>query len=170
MKRVLIIGCPGSGKTTFARQLSMKIKLPVIHLDFFYHDSNYDYDSNKVAWDTYIHKATQESEWIMDGNYNRTMALRMERADTIFLFDLPGLVPLWRVVKRRIMLHGKERPDMPKDWQEKFNLKFFKMVLSFNRQYRPSIRDLLDKQDGKTIILFNHSNESTRYLESLDRL
>ena len=83
MERVLIIGCGGSGKSTLARQLGEKTGLPVVHLDqLFWHPGWVE--STKDEIDTKIREELGKSRWIMDGNYNRTLPLRLEKCDHLF--------------------------------------------------------------------------------------
>ncbi len=84
MKRVTILGSPGTGKTTFAKQLAAKTGLPLIHLDLLYHDKTKDYYSDEAAWQKTVKKLLQQDSWIMDGNYNSTLAERVGKADTVF--------------------------------------------------------------------------------------
>lgn len=76
MKKVIIIGCPGSGKSTFARTLREKTGLPLYYLDQMYWNS----DRTHVDQDLFHEKlqaALQQEEWIIDGNFASTMEWRL---------------------------------------------------------------------------------------------
>ena len=72
MERILIIGCPGAGKTTLARQLGEKMQLPVVHLDrIFWSPGNWEH-LDSAAFDAALQPELEKSRWIIEGNYDRT--------------------------------------------------------------------------------------------------
>ena len=88
MKKVIVIGCPGSGKTTFAEKLSEESGLPLYYLDAIWHKPDRTHIS-RDDFDKRLHEILSEEKWIIDGNYSRTIELRLSACDTVFLFDLP---------------------------------------------------------------------------------
>ena len=108
MKKIIIIGCPGSGKTTFAQKLSDKSRLPLFYLDAIWHKPDRTHIS-RDEFDARLGKILSLDEWIIDGNYSRTLERRIAACDTVILFDLPTDVCLEGAVARI----GKKRPDMP---------------------------------------------------------
>jgi adenylate kinase family enzyme len=167
MKRIAIVGCPGAGKTTFAGKLAKKTKLPVIHLDYYYHQAKYDYYNNKSAWITRVEQLIGQDEWIMDGNYSSTFELRFKRADTIIFFDLPRRTSLYSVVKRRFQYRNKQRQEMPSDWKEKANLEFLRYVWSFNGAPRQQLIALLAQVKDKEVIVFTNRTQAEKFLAKL---
>ena len=93
MKKIIIIGCPGSGKTTFAEKLQRIINLPLYYLDAIWHKPDRTHISRE-EYDNKLSEIFQTEEWIIDGNYSRTIEERIQNSDTIFLFDLPTRVCL----------------------------------------------------------------------------
>lgn len=164
MKRIAIVGCPGSGKTTFARQLAQKTGLPILHLDFYYHDSEQDYYSNKEEWFARVRGLIKQDLWIMDGNYGSTMLERFKRADTVIFFDVSIWTSIHGVVKRRIQYRHKQRKDMPSDWKEKANWEFMKYVWNFRKENRAKILSLLEQSAGADIVVFQSRREANEYL------
>lgn len=166
MKRVLIIGCPGAGKTTFSKKLAQKTGLPLIHLDFYYHDKNFDYETNRPAWHKRVLELIKGKEWIIDGNYSSTFPERFEMADTIIWFDFPRHLRLAGILKRRWEFMGaKKRTDMPDTWRENINWEFFKFVWSFEN-YRPKIMDVINQKASKKIIIFKKRRDAQNFLDS----
>lgn len=163
-----MIGCPGAGKTTFACQLAQKTGLPLIHLDYYYHDKPKDYysEKNKAAWRDQVLKLTKPDRWIIDGNYSTTFPERFEAADTIIFFDFPLRLRLYGIFRRRLQFRKKKRYDMPEGWQEKITWEFFKFVWNFEA-YRPKITNVLDSNSKKKVITFKKRSDVRRYLESL---
>lgn len=134
MKKILIIGSPGAGKSTLAGQLAQKTGLPVIHLDKYWHDQSLwskDLPQKKQQWRKYIHKLVKQENWIMDGNYTSTLDIRIPGADLVIFLDYSRHIALLRTIKRRAKYHKAQRSDMPDDWQEKFNLGLLKKNLGF---------------------------------------
>lgn len=132
MERVMIIGCGGAGKSTLARQLGEVTGLPVVHLDKLFWKSGW-VESSKAEIDEKIRQAAACPRWIMDGNYNRTLEQRLERADTVIYLDFPRMVCLWGVFKRLLTNLGKVRPDMPEGCPEKVDLEFLRWIWNFNK-------------------------------------
>ncbi len=134
MKRVSVIGCPGSGKSHFSRKLQEKTGLPLIHLDKVYHEL--EGEGKKDLWKNRLMQILEDATWITDGNYFRTQDYRLPRSDTVIIFDYSLRLVYWRLLKRRIMYSRSKRPDMPDDWQETLSLKFIKShVLGFRKKY-----------------------------------
>lgn len=167
MKRVAVVGCPGTGKTVFSRKLAEITGLSLIHLDRYYHDKNYGYEHDREAWIKRVEKLTSRSEWIIDGNYRSTFPLRFSRADTIIFLDYPR----WRAIKgiyaRRFRYHNKLRDDMPEGWREKIPLDFFMFVWRFNKRYRPDITKAIEGKHDKKVFVFQSPREAQNYLDGI---
>ena len=108
MKKIIVIGCPGSGKTTFAEKLRDRLGLPLFYLDAIWHKSDRTHISRE-EFDLRLGKILLRESWIIDGNYSRTLERRMAACDTVILFDLPTSVCLEGAIARL----GKRRSDMP---------------------------------------------------------
>ncbi len=155
MKKILVIGNSGSGKSTFARKLHRATGLPLFHLDLVWHLPDKT-NISREEFDTRLEEILALKEWIIDGNYQRTLQRRITACDTIFLLDYPVEVCLAGVAERI----GKERPDMP--WQEtEFDPEFRQWILDFPNTQLPDIYRLLDQyQDQKQIIIFTSREEA----------
>ena len=108
MKKVMVIGCPGAGKSTFARKLQELTGLPLYYLDMIWHKPDRT-NISREEFDRRIHEIVSQDAWIIDGNYNRTLELRMRECDTVFFLDYPLEVCLEGAASRI----GKERVDIP---------------------------------------------------------
>lgn len=153
MERILIIGCGGAGKSTLARQLGELTGLPVVHLDkLFWHPGWVE--STKEEIDAKITAALDEPQWIMDGNYNRTLPLRIQKCDTVIYLDFSRFACLMGVAKRVLTTYGTVRPDMAEGCPERFDLDFLKWVWNFNKNKREQYYRLLNEAEGvETIVL-----------------
>lgn len=170
MKRVSIIGCPGSGKSYFAQLLHEKTRLPLVHLDKLYHplktSFSFDHEENRKIWATVLGRILKEHSWITDGNYFSTQNLRLAASDTVIVFDFPKRIVYWRLIKRRLMYRKVKRPDMPDSWKESLKLSFLKShVLGFNQKFQDITKPILSDLEGEVeIIIFRHPREVEKYL------
>ena len=159
MNRVMIIGSAGSGKSTLAQKLSNILNLPVIHLDKYYWKSNWVPTPND-EWDTIVEQFAMEEQWIMDGNYSRTLDIRLSQVDLIIYLDMPRWLCLYRIIKRRVMYHKKTRPDMNEQCEEKIDYEFIKWVWNYRKRSRKSTLEKLDQvKDNKEVMIVNNRKQ-----------
>ena len=162
MKRIMIIGCPGSGKSTLARALAAKTGLPLYCLDMMYWNPDRT-TKPKEKFRAALRQTVKLPEWIIDGNYNSTLELRMEACDTVIFLDYPLDVCLSGVEERR----GKPRADMP--WVEiEPDLEFIEFIKKFNEENRPRILGLLEQYKDKNIIVFTSRAEADKFIKGDD--
>ncbi len=158
MKKVIVIGCPGAGKSTFARKLHKTTGLPLYYLDMLWHKpdkTNY----TKEEFDKNLLTILEQDAWIIDGNYLRTLEMRLKYCDTVFFLDLPTELCI-KSVETRI---GTKREDMP--WvEEEFDEEFRKWILDFSQDQLPEIYRLLkENKENKDIIVFHSREEANIY-------
>lgn len=161
MKKVIIIGCPGSGKTTFAEKLNKCTGLPLYYLDAIWHKADKTHISRE-DFDSRIAEIFEVSEWIIDGNYKRTIEMRLKECDTVFLFDLPTDICIQGATERI----GKGRYDLP--WIEaELDDEFKQFIEEFPDNTLPHIYELIEKyKDGKQVIIFRSREEADEYIKS----
>ena len=161
MKRVIIIGCPGSGKSTFAVALQEKTKLPLYHLDMMYWNSDRT-TVEKALFRQRLNDVLEKEEWIIDGNYMSTMEMRMQKCDTVFFLDYSKEVCIDGIKSRR----GKARSDLPWVEPEEIDDEFISFVSDYNEESRPTVLNLLEKYSDKNIIVFKNRIEAEEYIKS----
>ena len=161
MKKIIVIGCPGSGKSTFSRALAEQTGLPLYHLDMLYWNA----DKTTVERSVFIERlleVLQKDAWLIDGNYSSTMELRMQECDTVFFLDYPADICLQGVKDRQ----GKPRPDMP--WVEtEEDTEFLEYIQNFHKENRPQVLELLQKYSHKTIHIFQNREDADTFLEDI---
>ena len=167
MERIMIIGSGGSGKTTLARQLGEKTGLPVVHLDqIFWSHGNWKH-LEREEFDVLLQKELEKPQWILDGNYNRTLEPRLERCDTVIYLDFPRLVSFTGWLRRVIKNWGHAREDMAEGCAEWFDPEMAKWVWNFNKKNRARYRGLLSGLEGKTVHIFTSRRQVKQFLDSL---
>ena len=160
MKKVIVIGCPGSGKTTFAEKLKDKTGLPLYYLDAIWHKPDKTHIPRE-EFDAHLSEILALDEWIIDGNYSRTLERRISACDTVFLFDLPTEVCLDGAISRI----GKGRYEMP--WIEtELDPQFKKEIEEFPAKNLPAIYELIEKyKDGRTVVIFRSRKQADEFLK-----
>lgn len=162
MKRVIVIGCPGSGKTTFAEKLNKITGLPLFYLDAIWHKPHKTHIPRE-EFDRRLLEILATDEWIIDGEYGRTVEMRLKECDTVFLFDLPAEVCLQGVTNRL----GKKRYEMP--WIEKeLDPEFETYIKDFANDSLPRLYELIEKYGTeKQVIIFKSRKEADDFLNKM---
>ena len=163
MKKVIIIGCCGSGKSTFARQLHACTGIPLFHLD----QLNWNADKTTVEKEVFLKRVQdviQKDSWIIDGNYGSSIEMRMQACDTVFFLDYPVDVCIQGIHERV----GKVRTDMP--WvEDEVDEELIKFVKNYERDDRPEVLELLAKYSDKNIIIFRSRLEVKEYIKTFNQ-
>ena len=164
MRKIIVIGCPGSGKSTFSKALHTRTNLPLIHLDMLYWNA----DKTTVGKSVFREKLSailKTDAWIIDGNYASTMEMRMQACDTVFFLDYP-LEDCLNGIKER---KGKARSDMPWVEMDEDDEEFIGFIKSYNEKNRPQVLQLLEKYSDKNVVVFKSRAEANTFLQALNK-
>lgn len=158
-ERILVIGSPGAGKTVFARRLHAMTGLPLLHLDMIWHKPDGTH-TTREEFDRRLSDVIGTDRWIIDGNYQRTIPMRLRRCRRVYLLDFPTEVCL-KGAEERI---GKKREDLP--WIEtEFDEEFRQFILGFREDRLPAILSMLQSFDGELVVLRSREESEQRLRE-----
>lgn len=144
MRRVLVIGSGGAGKSTLARRLGEALDIEVVHLDVEHWRPGW-VEPSKDEWKRKVEELLRGEEWIIDGNYSGTMEMRLAACDTVVFIDLPRTLCVWRALKRVVTYRHGRRPDMAEGCEESFDLKFLKWIWDYPKRTQPKVLRLLEE-------------------------
>ena len=159
-RRIMIIGSPGAGKSTFARKLRDKTGLPLYYLDMLFHNPDGTHVGREV-FDERLRQVAAQPEWIIDGNYQRTLPLRFEACTQVFFFDLP-VEQCLEGARARV---GQVREDLP--WVENcLDPDFRQYILDFPRDQLPRIYSLMEEyRNSRSVTVFHSRQEADDWLD-----
>lgn len=160
-KKILVLGCSGSGKSTFARLLAARTGLPLIHLDNVWWRADRSHIS-RDEFDRALAELLRGEQWIMDGDYSRTYEVRLRAADTVIFLDYPESVCMAGITARV----GQDRPDMP--WTEStLDPQLVSMVQNYATENRPALLSLLQQYPEKQAFVFTDRTQADQWLSEL---
>ena len=161
--RISIVGGSGSGKSTLCNILSKELGLPAIHLDAINYEPNW-VEIDKTERDNIILSKAQDDKWVIDGNYNKTLKERFDKADLIIWLDYSTLKQLHGILKRYFTTRNSERPEIP-GCKERLEPEFIKYVLTYNKKKRPVILDYLKDVPKEKILIFKYQKDLNAWLK-----
>ena len=161
MKKIIIIGPGGSGKSYFAKELHDILNIPLYHLDNLFWNVNKIHISRE-EFDFKLNQILMKDSYIIDGDYSRTYEIRMQQADTIFFFNF-SLEDSLAGASSRV---GTKRTDCP-FVETEFDPEFKEFLINWQSQTKPFVKELLAKYNNKNIIVFNNRDDKIKYIEEL---
>ncbi|MBV9217024.1 MAG: hypothetical protein JO053_12695 [Acidobacteria bacterium] len=163
MKRVIVLGSGGAGKTTFAQRLGGVTNIPVVHLDALFWKPGW-VRTEDPEWANILRVEVAKPAWIIDGNYGSSRQVRLEAADTVILLDMPRWLCMWRILRRTARYYGQVRPEMAPGCVEKFDLEFIEWVWTYKNRSLKRVMDDLSNARGKRIVILRSTAEVEDFL------
>ena len=167
MERIIIIGCGGAGKRTLARKLGEKTGIPVVHLDQIWWAPGHRQHLEREEFDRRLMEEVEKPRWILDGNFNRTLEVRLEKCDTVIYLDFSRMACLRSWMGRVIKNWGHARADMAEGCTEWFDPEMARWIWRFNRDNRQRYYGLLGGLEGKQVYILKNRREVERFLKEL---
>lgn len=167
MRRVLVVGSGGAGKSTFARALGERAGLPVVHLDRIFWNAGW-VETPQPAWEERVRATIAADAWVLDGNFRSTLDLRLARADTCVFLDRSRFVCLARAMRRLAEYRGRTRPDLPEGCPEQMDLEFVLWIWNYPSAERPRVLAKLaefEARGGRSVVLRSDA-EAAAFLDA----
>jgi adenylate kinase family enzyme len=162
MNKIAVIGIMGAGKSTLSNILGKVLNIPVIHLDKETWLPGWQHKYTHEELVDFQQELVKKSVWIIDGNYQRTMDIRLNAADTIIYFDFPKFISLWRAIKR---VFSREQPfDKKEGVKERISWNLIKIILKYPKK---SMTEKLAAYSNKTIFIFKNQKDVDNFLSKI---
>ncbi|AST91271.1 topology modulation protein [Sutcliffiella cohnii] len=167
MKKIIIIGSGGAGKSTLAKHLGEKLGIKVFHLDALLWKPNWVGVPREEQIQVQ-NELVKNEQWIIDGNYGATMDIRLQAADTIILLDYHRTICVYRAFKRMVKYRKKTRPDMGEGCEERIDFSFIKWIWNYPKTKRPEVINKLKQlSKEKNVIVLKTPRETRKFLQTL---
>ena len=168
MKKIVVIGSGGSGKSRFSQELGEITGLPVVHLDKLFWRPNWT-RTPEEEWLEIVRREIASPEWIMDGNFGGTREMRMREADTIIMLDLPRWLCMYRILKRTLLYRTETRPDMAEGCEERFDWEFIVWVWHYPSRSRERAIAEIESLNNKDVFVLKSRKEIEQFLKTHER-
>ena len=170
MKRIVILGSSGTGKTTLGRRLGEKLGINVLHLDSVYWEKDWA-NIDKIEFDRYMKQyLTKHDNWVIDGNYtnNKHFKYRLDLADAIIVLDFGRQVSLQGIHMRADEFKHQVRSDMAEGCVEGIDQVFLQYVAGFHKVKSKYLKAIVKQYDNKKqVLIFKNRNELYDWYNSL---
>ncbi|HVF56900.1 MAG TPA: DNA topology modulation protein [Pyrinomonadaceae bacterium] len=171
MRKVLVIGSGGAGKSTFSKRLGEILGVEVVHLDSLYWKPGW-VETPKDVWKETIENLLKRDAWIMDGNYSGTLEMRLAACDAVIFLDIARGVCLWRVTRRALRYRNKRRPDMAPGCYEKLDMgfvEFVRWIWNYPKRSRTKILKMLQTLPAdRRVFRLRSQAEVEEFLDGLE--
>lgn len=167
MKKILIIGSGGAGKSHLSQEIGKLLDPPVVHLDRLYWKPGW-VETPKEEWRAIVAAELAKPRWVMDGNYSGTLDVRSVACDTILFLSFSRWVCLRRIISRYFKYRGRSRPDLADGCPEQLSWDFVKWVWNYPTSNTPKVLKKLYGLKGSTkVFIFRSQQEVDSFLQEL---
>ena len=167
MRRIVVIGPLGAGKSTLALKISRLLGIPVHHLDWLYLGDSWT-PTPPAEWQALLDRIVAGESWIIDGNFTSSLPQRFAAADIVIYLDISPLTSTIRATRRRILHRWRPAPGVPGGSRPMFDAQLFRWIWTFPKRNRLYLLEQLRQPAvaEKTIIL-RTPRDVRRFLRSL---
>lgn len=163
LKKIIIIGSGGAGKSTLAIRLGKMLNLSVHHLDKYFWQPGWVETERSVFKETQL-SILKQPEWIIDGNFDGTLPLRLEYCDTVIMLDYNRIVCFSGFIKRYIKYKGKSRPTMTQGCDEKFDWSYLKWLWNYKKIKVDIIKKIEAVKESRDVYVFKNRRETEQFV------
>ena len=168
MNRIAVIGCSGAGKSMLTRELAARTGIPAFHLDRLYWQPDWKPNPDISSFRESVNGIVAGERWILDGGFFDSLGpARFERADVVVLLDLPARVCLYRAVKRWLTYRDETRPDLAPGCPEKFDLEFYRYILTYRSKQMPQAQALIARHFRGRLVRIRNTAEREAFMGAL---
>lgn len=173
-ERVLVLGCPGAGKTVFSTRLGALLGLPVRELDELYFGPGWT-TSGPEEWRSTVRALCAGDRWIIDGNHASTVADRLERAQAVVLFDRAPVLCLASYLRRALGLATGPYEALPQHMRLPGGrrrvvdrpVRFARFILGFRRRTLAQVASVLAEHRHVPVLRLRGRAQAARLLADL---
>ncbi|WP_436883294.1 AAA family ATPase [Mammaliicoccus sciuri] len=167
MKKIVILGSSGSGKSYLSKKLSKELNIEVYHLDNLMRKFDWSPFSHNEKY--HIQKLILENDtWIIEGNYTNILDERLDEADTIIFLNINKLKCIYNVIKRTITYRNKDRLDKPAKAIDKISLHLLKWTWNFDKNEKTIIiKKIQNYSKTKRIIILNNFKTTNNFFDGI---
>ncbi|MEA2535424.1 MAG: hypothetical protein QOJ93_3235 [Actinomycetota bacterium] len=141
------------------------LNLPVTPQDAVYFDDHWN-PLPMERFEAVQRELVAGPRWVIDGNYNSTVQLRLEAADTVVFMDLPTHVCFWGILSRQLR-HGRGQNDQNGVYN-RITREVLRYVLGYRRKMRPRVLAKIDQHaSGARVIALTSRRETRHFLRQL---
>ena len=160
MNKILVLGCPCSGKSTLSTKIKELTNYPLYHMDILFWRENWTHVSEKELM-IELEKIVKQDKWIIDGHYSKTLEYRFQKCDMVIILDIPLKTCLNSEKKRR----GKKRNDLPSYLMESYDPEFIQYIKDFRKNNMPQLKELIKKYEDKKVYIFKSRKSALDFVE-----
>ena len=164
-RRILVLGSPGAGKSTFALKLGAITGLPVVHMDRLYWRAGWTPPEQDEFYEK-LQIELDKGKWIIDGNYHDSLPVRLPYCDLVIYLELSRVRCLWRVTRRALKYRGVTRPDLHPGCPDKIDREFASYTWNFEKAMGVPSKEMV-AASGKPVVWLKSDRDKLRYLESI---
>lgn len=170
--KIIVIGCPGAGKSVLTRRINDFLRYPVLHLDKIYHTGGKSHITRDELISRISDFASTHEKWIIDGNYISTLEMRIKLADTVIVLNIPSEVCVANACKRaeENIKQGINSDDMAEGFDYTVTEEFINFIKSFEKDTWPSINSILKNFPDKNTKILSNYREVEEFIDDLRKL
>jgi len=167
-KRIIVIGISASGKSTFSRKLSKKLKLPLTLMDEIMWEPEWNYIGDEAILNK-LKKISLDDQWIIEGYISKeAKGFLFERANKIIYLDYHPFVGAFRYIRRWWKHRKKPRPEL-KGSPETFSFEFLKLV--WTKGEASSLNKFVEEvKPTSKVIRFTNPREAEDFIQQISNL